>query len=286
MIPAQPSAPSDVPEVVDAISLNVSRPRWWVHLLLLAAYPLVLGVLGFLQTRESVQPMLPRDSGGLLIVAALEIVVFGAIFGIAWACSRVSADQLHLPWREGFRPIVRGFFYAISFRLAIMLALCIAVAVALMLGLVDLESLKAFTEKNGPKIDKLVDPNTLANDPLYLTLNLTLISFIVAGLREELWRAAVIAGLIALFPERFSSVPGRIAAIAIAAVIFGLGHLPQGWMAVGMIGFLGFGLGVILVFHRSLWDAVLAHGFFNAASFGMMYWIAKSSVDAPAGIGP
>ena len=281
--PSPPPIPSNAPEVA---SPRVSRGRWWIHLLLLAAYPLTLGVLGFLHTRESTQPMLPKDSAGLLIAAAFELVTFGVIFGIAWACSRVSAAELHVPWRGGARPIVRGFFYAIGFRLAIMLALFVAIAFALIFGLVDLESLKSFIEKNGPKVDKLVDPSALASDPVYLTLNLTLISFIVAGLREELWRAGLIAGLIALFPKRFSSVPGRIAAITIAAVIFGLGHLPQGWMAVGIIGLLGFGLGAVLVFHRSLWDAVLAHGFFNAASFGMMYWLARTSVNAPPVVGP
>ena len=66
-----------------------------------------------------------------------------------------------------------------------------------------------------------------------------------------------------------------LAAVMIAAVVFGLGHLPQDWIAVGMIGLLGVGLGLILVFHRSLWDAVIAHGFFDAASFAMLYLLAN-----------
>lgn len=281
-----PPVPPAAIEPADVSGLRVSRARWWVHLLLLAAYPLVLGAVGFIQTRASTQPMLPRDSAGLLFVAAFELVLFGVVFGVAWSCSRVSSAQLHLPWRGGLWPILRGFGYAIGLRLLIAMILFFVIVIALLFGLVDLPSLQSIMEENGPKVEKLVDPDALAADPIYLTLNLTLISFVVAGLREELWRAGVIAGLIALFPKRFSSVPGRVAAVTIAAIIFGIGHLPQGMMAVGMIGILGFGLGLILVFHRSLWDAVLAHGFFNAASFGMMYLIARMAADGGPPAGP
>lgn len=282
------STPPPAPPALEAIEDSgprVSRARWWIHLFLLAAYPLVLGVLGYLQTRESSRPMLPPDSAGLLLAAAVEIVIFSVVFGIAWSCSRVTSAQLHLPWRDGPWPVLRGFGYAIGLRLLIAMILFLVIMIALLCGLVDLTSLQSIMEENGPKVDKLVDPEALA-DPIYLTLNLTLISFVVAGLREELWRAGVIAGLIALFPKRFSSVPGRVAAVTIAAIIFGIGHLPQGWMAVGMIGILGFGLGLILVFHRSLWDAVLAHGFFNAASFAMMYLIARFAASGAPPVGP
>jgi membrane protease YdiL (CAAX protease family) len=93
------------------------------------------------------------------------------------------------------------------------------------------------------------------------------VSFVVAGLREELWRAVVFAGLLRWRPRWNESVRGRLLMISLAAVIFGFGHLPQGWAGVGLTAMLGAGLGAILLFHRSLWMAVLAHGFFDAASF-------------------
>jgi len=58
----------------------------------------------------------------------------------------------------------------------------------------------------------------------------------------------------------------------VAAVIFGLGHLPQGVLAVAMTGLLGFGLGVIMVLHRSIWPAVIAHGMFDATSLALIPW--------------
>jgi membrane protease YdiL (CAAX protease family) len=59
-----------------------------------------------------------------------------------------------------------------------------------------------------------------------------------------------------------------------AAVVFGAGHLTQGFLAVGLTGLLGLGLGVIIVAHRSIWPAVLAHGFFNATSLALLPWVA------------
>ncbi len=57
-----------------------------------------------------------------------------------------------------------------------------------------------------------------------------LVSFLVGGLREELWRSSFIAGLRALWPRAFDSENGGILAAGIAALFFGVGHLPQGWL--------------------------------------------------------
>lgn len=100
-------------------------------------------------------------------------------------------------------------------------------------------------------------------------------SFVVAGLREELWRPAFLAGLRTLWPQRFGSRPGQIAAVAIAAILFGFGHLGPGPVAVLFAGRLGFGPGLILVFHRSIWPAVVAHGMLDATSLALLPWDAK-----------
>ncbi len=46
----------------------------------------------------------------------------------------------------------------------------------------------------------------------------------------------------------------------------------QGWLAVGLTGLLGLGLGLIMVLHRSIWPALIAHGYFNATSFALIPW--------------
>ena len=117
-----------------------------------------------------------------------------------------------------------------------------------------------------PKVENVLNLEAL-RDPVYLITVVTLVSFVVAGLREELWRAGMMAALLALLPARWRNWRGQTVAITFAAVIFGLGHLPQGPAGVLLTGLLGLGLGGIMTFHRSLWIAVLAHGLFDATSF-------------------
>jgi membrane protease YdiL (CAAX protease family) len=125
-----------------------------------------------------------------------------------------------------------------------------------------------------PKIEAVIETDAL-NDPVYLALTLSLVSFVVAGLREELWRAGILAGLAGLFPAVFASRKGQFSAVLIAAVIFGIGHAPQGLGGVVLTGLLGIGLGAIMVWHRSIWVAVIAHGFFDATTFALLYIVTK-----------
>jgi membrane protease YdiL (CAAX protease family) len=121
-------------------------------------------------------------------------------------------------------------------------------------------------------VENVVDVAALQDNPAYYWLTLTVVSFVVAGLREELWRASFLAGMKKLWPGRFGSTFGQIGAVVIAAVIFGLAHLSMGSVAAFMAGLLGLGLGLIMVLHRSIWPAVLAHGFFDATSMALIPW--------------
>ncbi|MGH7967362.1 MAG: CPBP family intramembrane glutamic endopeptidase, partial [Limisphaerales bacterium] len=121
-------------------------------------------------------------------------------------------------------------------------------------------------------VGALVDVNALRRNPIYFWLTITLVSFVLAGFREELWRSGVLAGLRGVWPGAFASTSGQIAAAALAAVVFGLGHLAQGWLAACGAGLLGLGLGIIMVVHRSIWPAVIAHGAFDATTFGLLPW--------------
>jgi hypothetical protein len=46
----------------------------------------------------------------------------------------------------------------------------------------------------------------------------------------------------------------------------------MGPVAVCLAGLLGLGLGVIMVLHRSIWPAVIAHGAFDATSMALIPW--------------
>jgi membrane protease YdiL (CAAX protease family) len=241
---------------------------WWLHLLVLGAYPLVIGLAGLIEGSER-DSVLPSSRGGLFLVAVLEMALFGVVFLIAWIGSRVRADQLYLQWRGGARPVVLGLIYSILLRVAIGIAVALVLAGAMAIAGAD----RGLLEKARPRIEAVVEAEMLRQDPVYFALTLSLISFVVAGFREELWRAGMLVGLAVLFPRRLSGTKGGIAAAAISAVIFGLGHTTQGWGAVGMVTLLGFGLGAVIVYHRSIWEAVMAHGFFNATSFILLYFM-------------
>ena len=66
----------------EAAPKTVARWRWWVHLGVLAAFPLIAGVMGYVR-REDTAAVLPKTVGGLLAVSAEEMSFFGVIFGLA-----------------------------------------------------------------------------------------------------------------------------------------------------------------------------------------------------------
>ena len=151
---------------------------------------------------------------GLVIVCAIELAVFGIVFGLAWLASRASREDLLWRWRGGFWTIPLGIGYSVAIRLALAIIL-IAVAVMLLATrLATPQGLQDFMMANRPDVEKLVDVSALRQNPVYFWLTLTLVSFGVAGFREELWRSSFLAGLRTLWPRRFGSTGGQIAAVA------------------------------------------------------------------------
>lgn len=252
----------------------VSRRRWWIHLVLVSSYMLVVAVVG-LGRNKSDHPALSHTAGGLLLVCAVELLAFGFVFGLAWLASRASADDLLLRWRGNGRPVLLGAAYSVGLRVAVGIAVAVGAGVLLATHLMTMDSLQDFAVKNRPGIENAVDVAALRDNPAYFWLTLTVVSFVVAGLREELWRSSFLAGLRTLWPRQFGSTAGQVCAVFIAAVIFGLAHLSMGILAVLFAGVLGLCLGLIMVFHRSIWPAVLAHGFFDATSMALIPWAAE-----------
>lgn len=256
----------------------ISRWRWWFHLFILALFPIMAGIMGILLSqKERSTPLLPRTIRGLLLMSGEQMVFFGGFFVVAWIASRVNRRQLLLPWRGGMMPVIVGLAYSIALRLLIMVVAVTAVIfwmlgkMILQNGRTDALNAQSFL----PHVEKLVNVDALANNPVYFALMLTLISFVVAGFREELWRSGMLAGIKALFPKQMSKPLGQAAAISIVAVLFGLAHTPQGVVGVGVTTVLGLGLGAIMLRHQSIWEAVIAHGFFDAATFVFLYVMGK-----------
>jgi membrane protease YdiL (CAAX protease family) len=270
---------SEIPPLLEPQPQSLSTPvpkwRWAVHVGLLAAYVLGIGLISGTPDPSvpAQEAALPKTVKGLILFCALQMALFAVVFGVALAFSRASVDELRLRWRRGILPVLLGAMYSVFLRIAVaIVVLFLILPISFLKGE---EAVKKKAEQMRPKVEHLIEPKAL-NDPVYFVTILTGVSFIVAGLREELWRAAMLAGLAALFPAAFASRKGQYFAVVVVAVIFGFGHLPQGMGAVGLTALLGLGLGIIMVAHRSIWEAVIAHGCFDAASFTMLWIIAKN----------
>ncbi len=249
----------------------MSRGRWVIHLVLMTAYLILIAGVALFRNNPH-QPALSHTTSGLLLVCALELLSFGVFFGLAWLASRASGDDLLLRWRKNVLPVLLGVAYSVGLRVAVGLATVVVSVILVVTHVATSETLQDFMLKNRPGIENAVDVDALRDNPAYLLLTLTLVSFGVAGLREELWRSSFLAGMKNVWPQQFSSTVGQIFAISIAAVIFGSAHISMGIVAALMAGLLGLGLGIIMVLHRSIWPAVLAHGFFDATSMALIPW--------------
>jgi membrane protease YdiL (CAAX protease family) len=251
----------------------VSRARWWIHLILIGGYFLPFALLG----RFRRDPALTDSMRGLLFVSIGELIIFSAVFGLGWFASRASREQMLLAWRPGWSVVPLGIAYSIAIRVCVAI---VAIALSLVLLTVfNQHELQQFWEAGRPKIETMVSVSAMRTNPVYVWLLATVVSFVVAGLREEMWRSGTLAAMRALWPKIFSSNNGEIAAVALIAIAFGAGHAQMGLVAVGMTTLLGLFLGLIMVFHRSIWPAVIAHGCFDAASFAFLAWLLRHSYD-------
>lgn len=170
-------------------------------------------------------------------------------------------------------PVVWGLAYSIALRMLIMVGAVTAVICWMLVRLALNQGQPTDLDHNAlrPHIEHLINVHALTDNPVYFVLMVTVISFVLGGLREELWRAGMFAGIEALFPRTMGKRWGQAAAILIVATLFGLAHTPQGWAGVVVTALLGVGLGAIMLWHRSLWEAALAHGFFDASTFVFIY---------------
>jgi membrane protease YdiL (CAAX protease family) len=233
-------------------------------------YPLLGPSLRSSQTVPG--PALSGDARGLLIVCGLEIVLFSLFFGLGWLASRASKEDLFLRWRPRWGVVSMGIIYSIAIRIGLGLVAMVAVAILLAARVTTPEALEKFAGANRPDVETIVSVPALQNNSSYYWLTITLVSFVVAGLREELWRAGTLAAMRALWPRAFASTGGQCIAITLIAVLFGAMHLGMGPIAAALAGILGFFLGLIIVLHRSIWPAVIAHGLFDATTFAILPW--------------
>jgi membrane protease YdiL (CAAX protease family) len=246
-----------------------------IQLFLLSGYVLAIGTNRFWWNRAATTantPVLPRNVKGILIVGGFELCLFFTIFFIAIWISKATREDLLLKWHGKIGPIIKGFGYSILLRIFVFIVLTAGTLTLIFVFKLPQETVLKLGKAMKPDIKNLLNPQAL-KDPTYLLVMITLMSFVVAGLREELWRIGMLSALKKLFPGFYNKQIGAMFFIALVAAVFGIGHLAQGWGGVLVTSVLGFGLGLIIWKSNSCWEAVLAHGFFDATSFVLLYFL-------------
>jgi len=238
------------------------KRRWEFHLLLISV-PLLLALCGYHPSGEAVH-LIPGKLTQLPTFLAAHLVIWASCLGLGFLISEVTDAELHLPHASWTKTIAIGLLWSVAIRLSL---LPVAFLASKFIGA---QGLQAFSER----MSEVLNLENLAGRPLQ-TLIIYGTLALMAGFLEELWRAGFLAGLQRLLPRAFSSRIGTFGMIVVTAAFFGLGHLYQGGMGVAVTFVLGLGLGSILVWRKSYWEAAIAHTAFDAVSFALAYHLAS-----------
>jgi membrane protease YdiL (CAAX protease family) len=183
------------------------------------------------------------DQLSLPFVLALSLGDTVLLIAMMIALSRLHGDSVWQLWR-GHRPLVR------EVALGLGLVPIVVVLVGLLVG-----SLRALAPwlQNVPE-----NPlEALAAGGLWEVAMFGLIAIVAGGIREELQRAFLL--------QRFERhLGGATAGVVILSMLFGLGHIVQGWDAVIATGALGAFWAVVYLRRRSSVAPIISHAGFNS----------------------
>lgn len=236
-----------------------ARTRWILFLAILCcpfATAVIAGVTGTHQ-------MLPRNGFQFARFVAVEATSWTIVFLVAFRVAGVTRGQLRLASRHPLRTLGFGILWFVAVRAAVILVFLIA------FRWINPRLLWSSSDQ----MASFIDAEHIPRHPGFSCLVFGTAS-LIAGITEELWRAGMLAGLAGLFPSIGRKGPAALAAIVAVAVMFGFGHLYQGWFGVGNGMLLGFFLGLILVYRNSYWEAAIAHTLCDMLAFGLALFMA------------
>ncbi|HEX8898078.1 MAG TPA: hypothetical protein VF751_05230, partial [Chthoniobacterales bacterium] len=212
----EPVLPIEAAETPPPIPVfcQTARWRWWIHLLLIGIYPALGLLVGVGKGHFTHGPALSGDVRGLLSFCGLELLIFVLFFAAAWLISRASREQLMLVWRPGWWVAPLGVVYSIALRIALVMVAVFIIAVLAATRTVTPEKVQQYMSANRPDVEVAVSISAMRDNPTYYWLTITLVSFVVAGLREEMWRGGTLAAMRVLWPRIFDSRRGQIFAVA------------------------------------------------------------------------
>jgi len=198
-----------------------------------------------------------------LIPRYLQTIVRGWMVALvllaAWAFQNRAFSALGLDWPIGDRGMAG-------------LALVAAAAVVLAMQLVRLPRL--VKRENLPKYDRMIRslkivPRTHAELLLFFAVAIT------AGVWEEL----LYRGFLLWF---LTPLTGIVGAVLSSSLLFGLGHLYQGWRGVPRTALIGLAFAVGYALTKSLWWLMIAHALLDVYGGALGYRLATMARKASA----
>ena len=134
---------------------------------------------------------------------------------------------------------------------------------AMAVGLVRSEALTTETEHRAGAMNELLSTSSV---PAFIA------AMVVAAAFEEIaFRGFVV-------PRIQQSLRSWVAALLIVSVLFGIGHLYEGPLAVIQTAMLGSFFGLVLMWRGHLLSAILAHVGFNSIMMALALWLRHSGV--------
>ncbi len=255
---------------ISELGMNRSRSRdWptWAWLLLAALF--TAGWM-FIYVVLKLQDLKPGQDP----IAFLKPLLTGTVFAWLFVPPAVAIPVLFLvrrflpPWIA--TPTCQGAVYSVLLRLGAGVAILAVILIVSVVKGIPLDGMMKQVQENQPKVENLVSKDALENNWAYLLLGMTLVSFVMAGWREELWRSATMLAMEKLFPSLRYFRMGQALLIFLPALIFAFGHFGQGIGGIILTGLIGIGCGALILFQKNIWTAVMAHGFIDATSFAML----------------
>jgi membrane protease YdiL (CAAX protease family) len=234
------------------------RTRWGLHVAILCL-PIFLSIFLAAIGHNSA---LPDNGFQLALLVLKEGLVWGVVFMAAFRISGITADQLRLKTSHPFRVICCGILWFLALRALLFL----------ILGVTSQWINPRWIWESEEKLYSFSDARNVPHHPGFSFLVYG-IAAVGAGLSEELWRAGMARGLEGLFPGLKGEKQGALFTIIVIAVLFGLGHLYQGRLGMAETFLLGIFLGMVLIYRNSYWEAAIAHIFFDATGFLLIFFL-------------
>jgi membrane protease YdiL (CAAX protease family) len=174
-------------------------------------------------------------------VATVILVDSAVLVGLIWLLLQAGGER-PLATLFGSRPVARELAIGLFVLLPAAFAIVVATAVPIV--------------RYAPWLQLEQNPLAGLVDSRLDMAVLALLGIVGGGIREEVQRAFIL--------HRFEQhLGGAYVGLVCFSLMFGLGHLLQGWAAVIMTGLLGAFWGLVYIARRSIAGPVASHAVFN-----------------------